>query len=269
MTTSAPSSVRYEVTGTVARLTLDRPEARNALDAAGLAELLDGLRAAAADSSVRAVVLTGAGTVFCAGADLAATSTSAQGGFSASGPQALADVLEEMLTLPKPVIARVQGSVAGGGIGLVAAADLAVAVDSAKFAFSEVRVGVAPAVISVVALARMNRAVATELMLTGARVDAEHVHAAGLVHRVVGADQLDAAVDAWVHDIELSGPRAVAATKQLLAQVPTMPRAQAWEWTTQLSASLFGSAEAAEGMSAFLQRRPADWSAVGSPESTA
>jgi methylglutaconyl-CoA hydratase len=266
--TAASSSVRYEVEGPVARLTLDRPEARNALDAAGLAALLDGLRDAAADSAVRVVVVTGSGSVFCAGSDLAATSTGAEGGFAVAGPQALADVLETMLTLPKPVIARVQGSVAGGGIGLVAASDLAVAVDTAKFAFSEVRVGVAPAVISVVALARMNRAEATELMLTGARVDADRVHAAGLVHRVVSADQLDATVDAWVHDIELSGPRAVAATKQLLAQVPTMPRPQAWEWTTQLSASLFGSAEAAEGMAAFLQRRPADWSAVESPEST-
>jgi methylglutaconyl-CoA hydratase len=261
-------SVRYDVDGTVARLTLDRPEVRNALDADGLAVLRDGLHDAAGNPAVRAVVVTGAGRVFCSGADLATTSASGEGGFSAAGPQALAEVLEAMLTLPKPVIARVQGSVAGGGIGLVAAADLAVAVDTATFAFSEVRVGVAPAVISVVALARMSRSEATELMLTGARVDAARVQAAGLVQRVVPADQLDGVIDAWVHDIELSGPRAVAATKQLLATVPSLPRAEAWAWTTQLSASLFGSAEAAEGMAAFLQRRPADWSAVESSEST-
>jgi methylglutaconyl-CoA hydratase len=263
------ASVRYDVDGAVARLTLDRPEARNALDASSLAALRDGLHDAASDPHVRAVVVTGAGSVFCAGADLAATSTSADGGFTAAGPQALADVLEAMLTMPKPVIARVQGSVAGGGIGLVAAADLAVAVDTAKFAFSEVRVGVAPAVISVVVLARMSRSVATELMLTGARVDAARVQAAGLVQRVASADQLDAVVDAWVRDIELSGPAAVAATKQLLATIPTMSRADAWAWTTQLSASLFGSAEAAEGMSAFLQRRPANWAGMDSSESSA
>jgi enoyl-CoA hydratase/carnithine racemase len=262
-------SVRYEVDGAVVRMTLDRPEARNALDAASLAALLEGLRDAAADPAVRAVVVTGEGSVFCAGADLAATSTSADGGFTAAGPQALADVLEAMLTLPKPVIARVQGSVAGGGIGLVAAADLAVAVDTAKFAFSEVRVGVAPAVISVVALSRMDRGAAAELMLTGSRVDAERARAAGLVQRVAAADELDAVVDGWVSEIELGGPGAVAATKQLLATVPMLPRADAWAWTTQLSASLFGSAEAAEGMSAFLQRRPANWPGVGSSESTA
>ena len=252
-------SVRHEYRDGVATLTLAAPERRNVLDAASLATLTARLRAAGDDDATRVVVLTGEGSTFCAGADLAGASAEADDSFAGSAPRAMVDLLEVMLDLPKPIIARVQGHVAGGGNGLVAASDLAVAASSARFAFSEVRVGVAPAVISVVCLARMNAADARELLLTGERVDAERVRAAGLVTRVVPDDELDAAVQTYVDALLLGGPQALAHTKELLQRVPGMTRDEAFAWTAELSASLFASAEAREGMAAFLGKRRAHW----------
>lgn len=252
-------AVRYDVDGGVATLTLDRPEARNVLGAESLAQLHDGLARAAEDDAVRVIVLTGTGNTFCAGADLRGAASAREGSFADSGPRALVRVLEALLDHPKPTIARVQGHVAGGGNGLVAACDLAVAVDVARFAFSEVRVGVAPAVISVVCLARLHPRDAAELLLTGERVSAERARAAGLLTAVVAAEALDAAVAGWVDQLRLGGPNALAATKQLLRRVPAMTRDEAFGWTAQLSAQLFGSPEAAEGMTAFVSRRPPSW----------
>ena len=256
------SGVRYEVDvrpggAAIATITLDRPEQRNRLDAAGMAGLLDALRAAADDPHVRVVVLTGTGPAFCAGADLSGAGTA--GAFSDDGPRALERVLMEMLEMPKPIVARVQGHVAGGGNGLVAAADLAVASDEARFAFSEVRVGVAPAVISVVCLRVMNPRDAQELMLCGERVSAERVRQAGLVTAVVAADHLDDAVDAYVSALLAGGPEAVARTKGLLLRIPTLSLPDAFDEATALSSSLFASQEAREGMTAFLEKRAPAW----------
>jgi len=256
-------AVRSTVADGVATLTLDRPEARNVLGAESLAQLRDALAAAAADDAVRVVVLTGSGNTFCAGADLRGASSGSEGSFADSGPMAMAGLLEDLLDHPKPTIARVQGHVAGGGNGLVAACDLAVAVEGARFAFSEVRVGVAPAVISVVCLARMHPRQAAELLLTGERVDARRVLNAGLLTAVVADDALDGAVAAWVSQLLLGGPQALAATKELLRRVPTMGRADAFAYTAELSAQRFRSAEAAEGMAAFVERRPPSWAPTG------
>lgn len=252
-------TVRYEVDGGVATITLASPETKNVLSAAMLAELPQHFAAAAEDDAVRVIVLTGEGNTFCAGADLSGASTADADSFAASGPGALVRVLEAMLDHPKPIVARVQGHVAGGGNGLVAASDLSVAVETAKFAFSEVRVGVAPAVISVVCLARMNPNEARELLLTGERVSAERVKAAGLVTAVAEEPSFDAVVRAYVDALLLGGPQALARTKELLRRVPGMDRDAAFAFTAQLSASLFSSDEAREGMTAFLQRRPAPW----------
>lgn len=253
--------VRVAVTGGVATLTLAAPEQRNVLDAATMEMLLDALTAAAADDDVRVVVLTGEGNTFCAGADLAGATAGEAGSFTGSGPGAMVAVLEAMLDLPKPIVARVQGHVAGGGNGLVAASDLAVAAESARFAFSEVRLGVAPAVISVVCLSRMAPTDARELLLTGQRVSAERVRQAGLVNRVVPDDELDVAVQQYVDALLLTGPHAVGHTKELLHRVPGMTRDEAFAWTAELSGALFASAEAREGMSAFLERRTPRWAA--------
>ncbi len=251
--------VRYDVTGGVATVTLAAPERRNVLDAASLTATTEAFVAAGADDGVRVLVLTGEGTTFCAGADLAGATAATGDSFSGSGPTALVALLETMLDLPKPIVARVQGHVAGGGNGLVAASDLAVAVESARFAFSEVRVGVAPAVISVVCLERMAPADARELLLTGERVSAQRVLAAGLVTRVVPEEELDIAVSAYVDALLLGGPQALAHTKELLRRVPGMTRDEAFAWTSDLSAGLFASAEGREGMAAFLDRRRPHW----------
>lgn len=256
--------VLYEVGDGVATITLNRPDARNVLDGEVMRLMSEHLAAAAADDAVRVVVLTGTGSAFCAGADLRGATQGEAQGFSAAGPQALADLLSAILDHPKPTIARVQGHVAGGGNGLVAACDLAVAVDTARFAFSEVRVGVAPAVISVVCLQRMSPRHATELLLTGERVSATRAREAGLITAVEPEAGLDGMVRGWVGQLSAGGPNALAATKRLLREVPTMTRADAFAMTAELSASLFSSDEAREGMTAFLERRPAAWAQAGS-----
>jgi len=251
-------AVLYEVADAVATVTLNRPDQRNVLNAESLGPLLEALRAAAADDAVRVVVLTGTGNTFCAGADLRAAA-SAPAGFAGSGPRLTVQVLEALLDHPKPTVARVQGHVAGGGNGLVAACDLAVAVQDARFAFSEVRVGVAPAVISVVCLRVMPPREAAELMLTGERVDAARALRTGLLSAVVPPGELDDTVSRWVGQLRLGGAGAVAATKELLRRVPAMSRDAAFAYTSELSATLFAGPEAAEGMAAFVQRRPPSW----------
>ncbi len=257
--TQASSDVLLEVSGAVATITMNRPEARNMLTASGMALLAEHLRTAGADPAVRVIVLTGSGNTFCSGADLRGASAADAASFTGSGPGALVEVLEAIMDNPKPVIAKVQGHVAGGGNGLVAAADLAVAVESAKFAFSEVRLGLAPAVISVVCLARMHRADAQELLLTGERVPAGRMVTAGMVNRVVPDEALDAAVAGWVAALTAGGPEALTHTKELLRVVPGMPRSDGFAHTAALSAQLFASAEAQAGMMAFLSRQPAPW----------
>ena len=251
--------MRYEVADGVATLTLDDPDARNVLNADTMAALSDGLLQAAEDAAVRVVVLTAEGRAFCAGADLKGAAAADSGSFTAAGPLALVAVLEEILDHPKPTIARVQGHVAGGGNGLVAACDLAVAADDVHFAFSEVRVGVAPAVVSVVCLDKMHRRDGIELLLLGERVSAERAASAGLINKAVPRAELDGVVDGYVDALRKGGPLALRATKDLLRKVPGMERTQAFSWTAEASAHLFNSEEAKAGMTAFLTRQPAPW----------
>lgn len=254
MTDAAPA-VRYEVDDGVARITLDAPQARNVLTGESLAALNRALDDAALDGAVRVVVLAARGRAFCAGADLRGAGAEAAD-FTARYTGALARLLDH----PKPTIARVQGHVAGGGNGLVAGCDLSVAVADAKLAFSEVRVGAVPAIVSVVALQRMPRAQAIELFLTGERVTAARAAEAGLLTRVV-ADEgaLDEAVATWVAQLRRGGPNALRQTKEVLRRVPVMERGEAFAWTEQVSAAAFSSPEAAEGMAAFVERRAPSW----------
>ena len=257
--TTAAAPIHYNVADGVATITIDNPERRNVLDAGSIAGMRDALAQAAADDAVRVVVLTGTGNTFCAGADLSGATSGESQSFAGSGPRALVALLEDLLDHPKPTIAKVQGHVAGGGNGLVAACDLAIASDAARFAFSEVRVGVAPAVISVVCLAKLHPSDAYELLLTGERVSAERVRVAGMLTRVVPADGLDAEVATLVSQLAKGGPHALAATKKLLRQVPSMSRTEAFGWTADLSSQLFSSEEARAGMTAFLTKTPAPW----------
>ncbi|MCO8125759.1 enoyl-CoA hydratase-related protein [Acidimicrobiia bacterium EGI L10123] len=236
----------------VATITLDRPDARNALSADLVDGLADHLEAAVADDDVRVIVLTNAGTTFCAGADLKA-------GAARSPRHSLVDVLTTMLDSPKPVIGRIAGHCMGGGVGLAAACDISVISDDAKVGFTEVRIGVAPAMISVVCLPKMGRADATELFLSGERITASRAVEAGLLNRVVPRDDLDAAVAEVVGKVVAGGPLALAAAKRLLREVPELDRDEAFATTEVLSAELFASDEAAEGMAAFREKRPARW----------
>jgi enoyl-CoA hydratase/carnithine racemase len=247
------TAVTYEVTAGVAWLTLNEPASRNAINARILNGIGDGLAAAAADHGVRAVVLTAAGSAFCAGADL-----------KGDGPQEPArysfpEVLSALQDSPKPVVARIAGHVMGGGNGLAAAADLSLAATDVTFGFTEVRIGVAPAMISVVCLPKLSKADAAELFLTGRKVPAGRVAEMGLINRAVPREELDQAVDELLADLCAGAPTALAEAKRLLREVPAMSRAEAFAHTEALSAELFGRPEAAEGIAAFRERRPAAW----------
>jgi methylglutaconyl-CoA hydratase len=248
-------SVRYGVGGGVATLTMDQPHNRNALTPALLGGLADGLDAALADGAVRAVVLTHTGPAFCAGADLSG-GEKPRAGREGLG---LADVLAGIQDAPKPVVARIAGHCVGGGIGLAAACDISIAADGARFAFTEVRVGVAPAIISVVCLPKLRRADALDLFLSGERISAARAAEVGLITRAVPAGGLDAEVAAVVGRLLAGGPAALAAAKRLVYTVPGMDRAAAFARTTELSQALFASAEAAEGMASFREKRPPSW----------
>jgi methylglutaconyl-CoA hydratase len=209
------------------------------------------LSAAMNDSEVRVVVVTGTGQAFCAGADLK--------GSPGVGRDPFPDILRRMWEGPKPVIAAVNGLAFGGGLGLVAAADIAIAVDHAVFSFSEVRIGVIPAIISVFVLPKLGPHHAMRLFLTGERFDAAKAVEYGLVHRTAPAEGLEAAVVAEIDAISQGGPKALAEVKQLIRKVPTLSLEEALEHATSKSRELFRSEEATEGMKAFAQRRKPGW----------
>jgi methylglutaconyl-CoA hydratase len=246
----------YEVAEGVARITLNRPERKNALSDDVVNSLADNLDLAMADDDVRAVVVTNTGNTFCAGADLKADQP---GVAKTEVRRSFVDVLNLILDAPKPVLGRIDGHATGGGVGLVAAFDISVMRDDAKIGFTEVRIGVAPAVISVVCLPKMRRADASELFLTGDRFTPARAAEVGLINRAVPADDLDEALDALTSMVVRGGPLALAASKELITKVPDMNRDEAFAWTSVASKALFESPEAAAGISAFRERRDAPW----------
>ncbi|OLR95382.1 enoyl-CoA hydratase family protein [Actinokineospora bangkokensis] len=252
----ADELVHYDVTGGVARITLDSPHNRNALSAQLRAELRDGLSRAAEDEAVRVVVLDHTGPVFCSGMDLKEAGGAAAG---AQGVNEFPAILEQIWTSPTPVVARLAGPARAGGVGIVAAADIAVAAESATFAFTEVRIGVVPAVISVTVLPRLLPRAAHELFLTGETFDARRAVAIGLINSAVPADDLDAEVDRYTDMLALGGPKALAATKQMLRRAPAESMSADFSEMLRLSAGFFASAEGQEGITAFAQKRKANW----------
>lgn len=234
-------------------LTLADPENRNALGGALLRELLGAIDAAEADDSVRVVVVTNEGHIFSAGADL---NESAAG---ESYTERMAELFSRIVNSPKPFVGRIAGHAVAGGVGLACSMDISIAVAAAKFGFTEVRVGVAPAIISTVCLPKMTRADAAAAFLRGNRFLAPQAASLGLINAAVGADELDARVDEVVADLLLGAPSAMAATKQLLTRVPALPFEEAMAWASELSGRLFGSDEAKEGMTAYLEKRRPNW----------
>ncbi len=249
--------VRTVTTAGIATLTLDSPANRNALSTPLMRELLDALTAALTDPGVRVVVLSHTGPVFCSGADLKETAEARANGRVPA--EMLADVLAAIWEYPKPVVARVAGPARAGGLGLIAAADLAVCTRDATFAFSEVRLGVIPAVISATVLPRLAPRAAAELYLTGNVFDGARAADIGLVTAAVPAEDLDGAVAGYCDALVRGGPLALAGTKQLLRRTPAESIRADLAELSERSAGYFKSAEGREGVAAFREKRPAHW----------
>ena len=253
--------VHLEVAGGVGTITLDSPRNRNALSRRLIADLDRHLGAALADPGVRVVVLTGAGPAFCAGADLA--ERRAPDSTPPSGPGGLASILAAMWEAPKPVVGRINGAARAGGLGLIAACDIAVAVETATFGLSEVRIGVIPATISVVLLPKIGQARAMELFLTGDLFDARTAVGYGLLTAAAPDGRLDEVVARYVASLLKGAPGALAGCKRLVRDVPKLPMDVAFAEMTERSARSFASEEAREGMAAFAEKRPPRWAAEG------
>lgn len=249
--------VRTVTAAGVTTVTLDSPANRNALSTPLMRQLLDALASAAADPDVRVVVLSHTGTVFCSGADLKETAAAYESG--RVPVEMLGDVLAAVWELPKPVVARVAGPARAGGLGLIAAADIAVCTRDATFAFTEVRLGVIPAVISATVLPRLAPRAAAELYLTGATFDGSRAAEIGLVTAAPAADDLDSTVAAYCAALVRGGPLALAGTKQLLhRRAADGVRADLAELSAR-SAGYFRSDEGREGVAAFREKRPPRW----------
>jgi enoyl-CoA hydratase len=247
--------VRYEVAAQVATVTLDSPANRNALSAALVDELTARLRDAGTDPAVRAVRLTHTGRVFCAGADLNQVGT----GSMSESTAAIMAMLTAIVELPKPVIARVTGHVRAGGMGIVGACDLAVAGDAASFAFTEARIGVTPAIISLTTLDVLDPRAAARYYLTGETFDAVEAARLGLLTVAASTDTIDTVVDGLLEQIRQTSPQGSAETKKLLTGPRRARLARDAETMVDLSARLFASPEAQEGIHAFLDKRLPSW----------
>jgi methylglutaconyl-CoA hydratase len=248
--------VRTETANGVTTVTLTDVDNKNSLGFALVEGLRGALAFANADPDVRVVVMTNEGNTFCAGANLKERSASTSQAADSNGFERL---LGEIQASPTPVIGKIAGHVVGGGLGLASALDISVAKDDAKFGFTEVRLGVAPAMISVVCLPKMRRGEALEAFLRGNRFPAARAVELGLINHAVPEADLDAEVDAVIADVLRGGPLALAAAKRLVYEVPPMEQGEAFKYTTKVSGDLFASDEAAAGMSAFLAREDAPW----------
>ncbi|MGH9399158.1 MAG: enoyl-CoA hydratase-related protein [Thermoanaerobaculia bacterium] len=261
MTSEPFTRLRLDVDGPVSRVTLARPEVRNAFDDVLIAELTRAFSRIASDAGTRAVVLSGDGPSFCAGADVAWMRRA--GGYSRAENEADAEKLARMLrsidACPRPVVVLAHGAAIGGGVGLVAAADIAIAAEETVFALSEVKLGILPSVISPYVLRAIGPRAARDLFLTGDRFDAREAHRIGLVHAVVPAAQLAAAGQKKVESLLSSGPEAVRIAKGLIEKVTRLWPEAAMPLTVRTIAERRASDEAKEGLTAFLEKRPPSW----------
>lgn len=247
--------------GPVDRLTLNRPEVRNAFNDEMIHELATWADTARADSSLRAVVLSGAGATFCAGADLTWMSSMVRYSREDNLRDAMtaSAMFDAFNTLPVPVIGRVHGAALGGGCGLVAICDIVVAEDSALFGFTETKLGILPAIIAPFALAKIGVSAARELFLTGMRFSAGRAREIGLVHAVTDPGTLDERVQQYVREVLTAAPTAIARAKGLIQQIAGRPPADVRELTCRTIADQRVSAEGQDGMRAFLEKRKAAW----------
>jgi methylglutaconyl-CoA hydratase len=258
------ASLQISIEGRTARIALDRPRTHNAFDDELIGELTAELDMLARDAALRAVVLTGAGASFSAGADanwmkrMAAASEAE----NIADSERLAALMRTLNFLPQPTIARVNGAAIGGGVGLVACCDIAIAADTAKFALSEVRLGLVPAVISPYVVAAIGARQARRLFVNAETIDAHEALRIGLVHRVVAADRLDEAVAGELDRLAKGAPQAQREAKQLALRAAGMTRESAQRGDSEnaaLIARLRVGAEGQAGLSAFLNKQPPAW----------
>ncbi|WP_026423067.1 enoyl-CoA hydratase family protein [Actinokineospora inagensis] len=252
----ADELVHYAEDKGVARITLDSPHNRNALSAQLRRELRDHLTRATDDPTVRVVVLDHTGPVFCAGMDLKEAGGASS---SAQGVNEFPSILRQIWECPKPVVAALAGPARAGGVGIVAAADIAVAADTATFAFTEVRIGIVPAVISVTVLPRLLPRAAHELFLTGEQFSAARAVEIGLLNATVPPKALANEVARYTTMLSLGGPIALAATKAMLRRPRPTDMADDFTEMLALSAGFFASPEGQEGITAFAQKRKPHW----------
>lgn len=249
--------ILFEVRGKVGTITLNRPEVHNAFDEKLIAEITDAMGILGADESVRVVVMKGAGKSFCAGADLAWMARMA--GYShevnLEDARALQRMFAAIAHCPKATIAKVHGAAIGGGAGLVAACDIAIAAETAVFALSEVRLGLVPAVVGPYVLQKVGMGAARAHFVTGERFGAEEALRIGMVEQVVPLDELGSAVNRKAEILLSAGPHAVAVAKLLLRDISGLTPDKAAEITAQCIASLRESPEGQEGIHSFLEKR--------------
>jgi methylglutaconyl-CoA hydratase len=253
--------LKVERVGERLHLRLARPDVHNALDEELIGALTAAMLVAAADTTVRAVILSGEGKSFCAGADIHYMRRLADFDTEANleDAHALSDLFLAIARCDKPVIARVHGAVIGGAVGLVAASDVVVAEEGTKFGFSEVRLGILPAVISPFVVRRLGPAASRMLFLTGERFGARRAWELGLVDRVVAAEDLDCAVDEIFEAVRRGGPTAQAASKRLLDEIEGLSLDDATQRTPEYIAQQRATDEAKEGFAAFFEKRPPAW----------
>ncbi|MDH3660963.1 MAG: enoyl-CoA hydratase/isomerase family protein [Alphaproteobacteria bacterium] len=261
MTRDRPFTLDHRTDG-VAVVTLDRPEIHNAFDDRLIAELTLALEALGADDQVRALLLTGRGKSFSAGADLNWMRRCADYGEDENlkDARALAKLMSTLDRLPKPTIAKVNGAALGGGVGLVCCCDIVVAADHARFGTTEVKLGIMPSVIGPYVIRAVGARASRRIMLTGERFDAMEAQRLGLVHEVTAADALDQAAEAIIAELLTGGPAAVKATKALVRDLAGLPISDdVIDDTAKRIAALRVTPEAKEGLGAFLEKRSPGW----------
>lgn len=261
LTTVSQMVVRIERGGGIVRVELNRPAVRNAFNAELIAALRDAFIALNADESVRAIVLSGAGPSFCAGADVhwMRAALELSGDDNVRDAERMSEMFRAIDTCSKPVIGRVHGAALGGGAGLAAVCDIVVTAPETIFGFTETKLGIIPAVISPFVLAKIGASAARALFLSGERFDAGRAQRIGLVHEIVPLGDIDARIEALEVEFATSGPGAIAAAKRLIAQVAETSYADSKRVTARAIAMQRTTAEAGEGLRAFLERRPPAW----------
>ncbi len=261
MTDDSPFTLEHRADG-VAVITLDRPEIHNAFDDRLIVMLTEALETLGDDDRQSAVLLTGRGKSFSAGADLNWMRRSADYGEkdNLKDARALAKLMTTLDRLSKPTIAKVNGAALGGGVGLICCCDIAIAAEHARFGTTEVKLGIMPSVIGPYVVRTIGTRAARRIMLTGERFSAEEAWHLGLVHQLSAADELDQTVEAVISELLSNGPRAVQATKTLIQDIADQPMSpDLVDETARRIAALRATPEAKEGLGAFLEKRPPRW----------